>query len=90
VGEGLFLWSVDWSYASEKSFFLYESEEFNGDSLELGMRVGYTFPDARWEVAAYARNLTDEETVQNGIDFNNLTGMTNDPRQVGVELVARF
>ena len=32
----------------------------------------------------------DEEIVQNGIDFNNLTGMTNDPRQIGLEFVARF
>ena len=41
-------------------------------------------------MAAYARNLTDEEIIQGGIDFNNLTGMMNDPRTVGIELVARF
>ena len=28
--------------------------------------------------------------VQNGIDFDNLTGMTNEPRMIGVELVTRF
>ena len=54
------------------------------------MRVGYTLPGARYEVAAFARNLLDEEVVQNGIDFNNLTGMTNEPRQVGAELVVRW
>jgi iron complex outermembrane receptor protein len=87
---GLFLASLDWAYHSEKSFFLYESEEFNGDSLEIGARVGYSFASTRYEVAAFARNLLDEEIVQNGIDFNNLTGMTNDPRQIGLEFVARF
>jgi iron complex outermembrane receptor protein len=87
---GLFLASVDWAYHSEKSFFLYESEEFNGDSLEIGARLGYSFAATRYEVAAFARNLLDEEIVQNGIDFNNLTGMTNEPRQIGLEFVARF
>ena len=90
AGDSLFVWSLDWAYHSEKSFFLYESEEFNGDSFELGMRVGYTFPGTRYEVAAFARNLLDEEVVQNGIDFNNLTGMTNDPRQIGAEIVVRW
>ena len=88
--DGIFVASVDWAYHSEKSFFLYESEEFNGDSLEIGARFGYVFPDARYELALYGRNLADEEIVQNGIDFNNLTGMTNDPRQIGLEFVARF
>ena len=88
--EGLFVTSLDWAYHSEKSFFLYESEEFNGDSLEIGARIGYVFPEAKFELAAFARNLLDEEIVQNGIDFNNLTGMTNEPRQIGLEFVARF
>ncbi len=88
--EGLFVTSVDWAYHSEKSFFLYESEEFNGDSLEIGARIAYVFPEAKFELAAFARNLLDEEIVQNGIDFNNLTGMTNEPRMIGLEFVTRF
>jgi iron complex outermembrane receptor protein len=90
VGEGLFAGSLDVAYSSEKSFFLYESEEFNSSSLLLGMRLGYTFPEAKYEVALFSTNLLDEEVVQGGIDFNNLTGMTNEPRKVGVELVVRF
>jgi iron complex outermembrane receptor protein len=82
--------SLDWAYHDEKSFFLYRSREFNGDSFELGLRLGYLFADARYEVALFGRNLTDEEIVQNGIDFNNLTGMTNEPRVWGVELVTRW
>lgn len=80
--------SVDAAYSSDKQFFLYESKEFHSDSFELGARLGYMFKN--YEIAAFARNLTDEVVVQNGIDFNNLTGMTNDPRVVGVEVVARF
>ncbi len=90
VRSGLLTGSVDWSYYSEKSFFLYESAEFEGDGFELGLRFGYVFPDARYELALFGRNVTDEIVVRNGIDFNNLTGMINDPRIWGVELVTRF
>lgn len=90
VGSGLFIAAVDWSYFDEKSFFLYDSKEFRTDGFELGLRVGYVFPDARYELAVYGRNVTDEVIVQNGIDFNNLTGMTNDPAIWGIELVTRF
>ena len=81
---------MDWAYYSEKQFFLYESEEFRGDGIELGLRLGYALKSLGYEVAVYGRNITDEEIVQNGIDFNNLTGMTNDPRIIGIELVTRF
>lgn len=90
IAAGVFSGVLDWAYQSEKSFFLYESEEFNGDSLEIGLRFGYLFAEGTWELAAFARNLLDEEIVQNGIDFNNLTGMTNEPRQLGLEAVLRF
>jgi iron complex outermembrane receptor protein len=85
-----FFASLDWAYYSEKNFFLYESEEFKGDSFELGLRVGYAFSRAKYEVALFARNLTDEVNVRGGIDFNNLTGFTNNPRIIGIELLGRF
>lgn len=90
AGAGVVLGSLDWAYHDEKSFFLYESEEFRADAFELGLRFGYLFPDGDYELALFGRNLTDEVIVQNGIDFNNLTGMINDPRIWGVELVTRF
>jgi iron complex outermembrane receptor protein len=88
--KGLFSASVDFAYHDEKSFFLYQSKEFVADSFELGARVAYRLPNGYLEIAAFGRNLTDEVIVQNGIDFNNLTGMTNKPRTIGVELVTRF
>lgn len=87
---GVLVASVDWAYHDEKNFFLYQSKEFQADSFELGARFGYAFAGAKYELALFGRNLTDEEIVQNGIDFNNLTGMTNEPRIVGLEFVARF
>ncbi len=90
VGQGVFKASADWAYHSEKSFFLYQSREFRDDSFELGARVAYAFQKGRLEIAAFGRNLLDEVVVQNGIDFNNLTGMTNEPRLIGFEVVTKF
>ena len=85
-----FFGALDWTYYSEKSFFLYESEEFNADAFEIGLRLGYAWNDGQYEVALFGRNVTDEEIVRGAIDFNNLTGMVNDPRIVGLEFVGRF
>jgi iron complex outermembrane receptor protein len=89
VNKGFF-GTLDWAYYSEKQFFLYESEEFKSDSFELGFRLGYAWDAAKYEFALWSRNLLDEEIVRNGIDFNNLTGMMNDPRTIGVEFIGRF
>ena len=88
--EKSFFGSLDFAYQSEKHFFLYDSVEFVSNAFELGLRLGYAWNDAGYEVALFGRNVTDAEIVRNGIDFNNLTGMMNDPRIIGVEFVARF
>lgn len=93
IGEGEMYFYTDWSYRSEVNFFLYESTEFTGDALlEGGVRVGYEWfaDDAEYEVAIFGRNITDEEKLTGGIDFNNLTGYTNEPRFWGVEFKANF
>ena len=89
VAKGFF-GSLDWAYFSEKSFFLYESEEFRSDGLEVGLRLGYGWNGGKYEVALFGRNILDAEIVEGGIDFDNLTGMTNEPRTIGLEFVARF
>ena len=93
IGTGELYIYTDWSYRSEVSFFLYESTEFTGDSImEGGLRVGYEWfaGDAEYEVAVYSRNILDEEKLTGGIDFNNLTGYTNEPRFFGIEFKANF
>lgn len=82
---------TDWAFQGETQFFLYESAEFRSKStFEGGARVGYAHDDGRWEVALFGRNITDEENVKGGIDFNNLTGFENEPRIVGVSFRANF
>ncbi len=82
---------TDWAYQGDTQIFLYESKEFVTDGqFEGGVRMGYRLQDGTWEVALFGRNITDEENVQGAIDFNNLTGFTNEPRVFGVSVAARY
>ena len=82
---------TDWAYRDEASFFLYESAEYQSDSLlEGGLRVGYQWSFGQYDVALFGRNITDEIGLVGGIDFNNLTGFVNEPRLWGVEFSAKF
>jgi iron complex outermembrane receptor protein len=82
---------TDWAYRSKINFFLYESAEFNDDrQLEGGVRVGYRVAGGAWEVAGFGRNITNDKSMQGGIDFDNLTAYVNDPRTWGVEVKAKF
>ena len=82
---------TDWSYRSKINFFLYEATEFTGKALlEGGLRVGYGFGGGKYEVAGFVRNLTNQIRVVGGIDFNNLTGFINEPRNYGVTFKATF
>ncbi len=82
---------ADWFYRDEVNFFLYESEEFRGDSLsELGLRATYSWDDGAQRFSLFGRNVTDEEELVGGIDFNNLTGFVNEPRFWGAEYAIEF
>jgi iron complex outermembrane receptor protein len=82
---------TDWSYRSKINFFLYEAKEFTGKSMvEGGLRVGYNWAGGKYEVAGFARNITNTERIIGAIDFNNLTGFVNEPRQFGVQFKGGF
>ena len=88
---GEFFAFTDWSYQGETNYFLYESEEFNSEgNFEVGMRVGYQNFSSGYEIVLFGRNITDEENLVGGIDFNNLTGFTNEPRIYGIEASKKF
>jgi hypothetical protein len=83
--------ATDWTVRGGFNLFLYESIEFQTDrQFEGGLRFGYRSADERYEIAVFGRNITDEENVIGGIDFNNLTGFVNEPRVWGVSLSARL
>lgn len=82
---------TDWAYKGETNFTLYKSIEYSEAGFwEGGLRVGGLFSDGKYEIAAYARNIMDEQRLVGGIDFNNLTGFVNAPRIIGVEGKAKF
>ena len=90
VGDDEIFVFTDWAYRSSINYFLYEAAEFRGRALlEGGARVGYKTSDGL-EVAIFARNITNTIRSISAIDFNNLTGMINEPRIVGGELRFSF
>jgi iron complex outermembrane receptor protein len=91
VANGSLYVLTDWAYKDQYNMFLYEAKEYTAKSLlEGGLRVGYIWAAGRYEVAAYSRNITDRRQVVAAIDFNNLTGIINEPRSYGVQLRMNF
>jgi len=81
---------TDWAYRSKINYFLYEAKEFRGRSLtEGGFKLGYQMHNGL-ELAVFGRNILDQIRSISAIDFNNLTGMINDPRIVGVSAKYKF
>jgi iron complex outermembrane receptor protein len=89
VGPGSLYVYTDWYHRSKIQFFLYRSVEFSDDQLlEGGLRIGYRW--SKFDIAAFVRNITNDESAVSAIDFNNLTAMVNEPRIWGVELGVNF
>ena len=91
VGPGELYFYTDMSYRSAINFFLDEEKEFIGAPLfQGGLRMGYIWGQGKYEVAAFCRNCTDEIRVIGGINFDNATGMINDPRIIGGQASVKF
>ncbi len=89
VGDGEFFAFTDWAYRSTYNMFLYEAKEYKAKALlEGGLRTGYKWRN--YELAVFGRNITDKVQTIAAIDFNNLTGIVNEPRTVGVQFRASF
>ncbi len=90
VGNGEVYVYTDWAYRSSINYFLYEAAEFRGRALlEGGLKIAYK-TDSGFEVGAFARNITNQIRSISAIDFNNLTGMINEPRIIGGEVRVSF
>jgi iron complex outermembrane receptor protein len=91
AGPGELYFYTDLSYRSEINFFLDEEKEFIGQPLtQLGLRAGYIWNQGKYEVAAFCRNCTNQIRVIGGINFENATGMINDPRIIGGQVTVKF
>jgi iron complex outermembrane recepter protein len=91
VDGGDLFFQTDWAFQGDTQFFLYETVEFHsGDIFEGGARAGFTADDDRWEISVFGRNITDEENLKGGIDFNNNTGFVNDRSIFGASVKINF
>ena len=91
IGNGDLYVLTDWAYKDTYNMFLYEAKEYKAKAaLEGGLRVGYGWADGKYEIAAYARNITNNQQVIAAIDFNNLTGIINEPRSFGLQFKSSF
>lgn len=89
LGDGELYLYTDWAYRSEINYFLYEAKEFRGRPLlEGGLKLGYTIRNI--DVGVFARNITNQIRSISAIDFNNLTGMINEPRIIGGSVKFKF
>lgn len=88
---GNLFFQTDWVFQGDTHFFLYESSEYHSGSIhEGGVRAGLEDADGVWEVALFGRNITDEENLKGGIDFNNNTGFVNERRVWGITAKLNF
>ncbi len=77
--------NTDWNYRDDSNLFLHETVEFVADSRVLGgLRIGYRTDNL--DAALVGRNITDEISVDGGINFNNLTAFINEPAFWGIEV----
>jgi len=82
---------TDWVWYGKINMPLYEAVEFATDNqYEGGLRIGYRNNDTGLEVAAFGRNITDEDNVLGFIDFSNNTGFVNEPTVWGLEVGYEF
>ncbi len=82
--------STDWTLQGYTNFVLYKTAEFysRGD-FEGGLKIGYTAPGGRYEIAAFARNITNEKNLK-GVIENYMAAVFNEPRVIGGSLSGKF
>ncbi len=90
IQAGELYFNTDWNYRDESNLFLHESVEFVQDDRWLGgLRAGFRM-NSGWDFALVGRNITDEITVEGGINFLNLTAFVNEPAYWGGEVRYSF
>jgi iron complex outermembrane receptor protein len=80
----------DFNMQGKTNYVLYKTVEYtsNGNN-ELGAKIGYAF--GKYEIAAFARNLTNNTNLVDVIDTSNYrAGIYNDPRVFGVMFSGSF
>ena len=94
VGDLGWFGRLEYNYTDE--FYMAQDLDenlLNDDSYVLNARLGIAGPNRQWEITAWGRNLTDEETYVIGFDIPVLSGYAGvnaPPRTYGLTLNYRF
>jgi iron complex outermembrane receptor protein len=82
--------ATDWNVQGYTSFVLYKTKEFNSNgNFEGGAQIGYQANEGAYEVALFARNITNEKNLK-GVIENYMAAVYNEPRIIGVSLSGKF
>ena len=88
IGDGNAFIATDWNIQGYTSYVPYKTKEFSSSgNFEGGLKIGYQLHG--YEVAAFARNITNEKNLKGVID-NYMAGVYNDPRIIGVSVSAKI
>ncbi len=81
--------ATDWNIQGLTNLVLYDTAEFRANgNFEGGLKIGYRTPDDRFEIVAFARNVTNEKNLK-GVIENYMAAVYNEPRVIGVSLSMR-
>jgi len=84
--DGKLFVATDWNVQGYTNLVLYKTKEFySKGAFEGGLQVGYAGGDGAYEVAVFARNITNEKNLK-GVIENYMAAVYNEPRVVGVSL----
>ena len=91
VGEnGRIFLSTDWNIQGYTNFVLYKTPEFTSKgNFEGGLKLGYAGGDGAYEIALFARNITNEKNLK-GVIENYMAAVLNEPRVFGISLTGRL
>ncbi len=83
------------TYSSKQFFEIPNSERLSENGYVLiNARAGIRFDEGRYEITAFARNLTDEDYLidagNTGGAFGTATFIAGEPRLYGVQVAAKF
>jgi iron complex outermembrane receptor protein len=82
--------STDWNIQGYTNYVLYNTKEFySNGNFEGGLKIGYSGNDGAYELALFARNITNEKNLK-GVIENYMAAVLNDPRIIGVSLTGRI
>lgn len=87
---GKFFVATDWNIQGYTQFVLYKTKEFTSTgNFEGGLKIGYSGGNGAYEIAAFARNITNEKNLK-GVIENYMAAVYNDPRIIGISLTGRM